>query len=258
MLDLSLHQAWPCLMLCFSLKVASGFRIKLSTVGTVESIVSTFLQNEVDSEFVSEKSLIFFFLWIWHSHHGVWRLSRSKQYLLLCLVLLPEICHVALSQISWRQRRRQGMKQKLFTDARLNFGAVTFIHGRNVTFSYTHWRTFRTTAVVCQWWKPEFVVGCESVNIGHDQAWELFPAGAGMFSAQKPDNFLVLCQLMLALHVAKYLNSTFGLGFCFPQNFTDLSPGSCVLIVIHLFFFSLRHRCAYCYATRTGLQPCRG
>lgn len=61
-----------------------------------------------------------------------------------------------------------------------------------------------TTAVVCQWRKPEFVVGCESVNIGHDQPWELFPAGAGMLSAQKLDDFLVLCQLMLALDLAKY------------------------------------------------------
>ena len=115
------------------------------------------------------------------------------------------MCSTALWQSNWRQRRRKRMKQKLFTDARLNFGAVTYIHGRNVTFSYTCWRMCPTTAVVCQGWKPEFVVGCESVNIGHDQPWELFPAGAGMLSAQKLDDFLLLSQLTLALDLAKCL-----------------------------------------------------
>lgn len=42
------------------------------------------------------------------------------------------------------------------------------------------------------------------MNIGHDLPWELIPAGAGILSAQNLDDFLVLCQLMLALDLAKY------------------------------------------------------
>lgn len=122
----------------------------------------------------------------------------------------------------------------------LNFGAVTSIHGRNVTFSYTHQRMLPPTAVVCQWWKPGFVVGCESVNIGHDQPWELSPAAAGKLSAQKLDDFLAFChRCSFRFGQISYLKGIFGLGFCFPKSFIDLCSGLTsvpwlLLILFHL------------------------
>lgn len=99
-----------------------------------------------------------------------------------------------------------------------NFSAVTFIHGRNVTFSYARWRMLPMTAVDCQWWKPEFVVGCERVNIGHDQPWELFPAGAGMLSCPEVGWLFVALSADASFKTGQVscLEDTFGLGFCFP------------------------------------------
>lgn len=51
------------------------------------------------------------------------------------------------------------------------------------------------------------------MTIGHDEPWELFPAGAGVLSTQKLDDFLVLCQLMLALDWAKYPMGSVHLGW---------------------------------------------
>lgn len=95
------------------------------------------------------------------------------------------------------------------------------------------------------------------MNIGHDQPCKLFPAGAGILYDHKLYDFVVLCQMMLALDLAKIqilYKGTLQLGFCFPQNcnFIDLYGGLYIMVVIHLFFF--RHSSAYCYASMARMH----